>query len=398
MHRTRHAARALVLIALAATALTSCISAQQRDYVKYDPAKDQFDFLMVLSDIRASESDDLGYLEALYRNRDHWIAPAIPGGANVWPLFAFSLIRTDNTHIAPLNIFASRPNSLDTLATQVPLADIKITPGTFFVEGGKLGYYQAASVPGKVIDAALAELTKAGVTDDMSKGIQEELDRRASGGKTHTWAELKEQTLKNITMDMPQPGADAPPEQINPLNVLSPESLKNLQQAITGKSLALTRSKSVLSISLPLTAEDAGAAVDLWNAVLARSEQAAKDARETPENRERIAQAKSLAAAGKLLKVDAGATGLKASLDLITFTQSINSSNVARIDLNTKDNGAPNQPAAPDVLAYLKEKNITPEAGLTAAGIVKDFQAGTLKGHPSDTPVKPGEGIVAKPQ
>jgi hypothetical protein len=44
----------------------------------------------------------------------------------------------------------------------------------------------------------------------------------------------------------------------------------------------------------------------------------------------------------------------------------------------------------------LKEKGIVPEGGLTAAGIVKDFQAGTLTGHPSGTAVKAGEGIVGK--
>jgi hypothetical protein len=48
----------------------------------------------------------------------------------------------------------------------------------------------------------------------------------------------------------------------------------------------------------------------------------------------------------------------------------------------------------PDVVAYLREKKIPIDEKLTADQVIKDFNAGTLKGHPSETPVKPGEGIV----
>jgi hypothetical protein len=401
MDRAR-AVRALVVAAMAAVVvqgLTSCISAQERDYVKYDAGRDEFSMLMVLSDIQVTEQDDLGYLEALYRNRDHWLAPVIPGAANVMPLLGWSLLRTGDKAYSPLNIFASRPTTFETAATEVDLSAVKVVPGAFFVEGGKLGYYQGVTVPGKVIDGALAEISKAAVSEDVGKGIGEELARRSGGGKVATWAELKAQTLKGITMDMP--GAAAPTEanateQLTPLNVLSAESLKALQAAAADKTLALKREKTVLSVALPLTAADATGAADLWKAALEKTEQAVKEAKETPENKDRISQGRAFVMAGKLVKVEAGASGLKASVDLVGFAESVVAGAAGRVDMNNKDAGGGEKPAAPDAAAYLKEKGIVPEAGLTAAGIVKDFQAGTLKGHPSGTAVKAGEGIVGK--
>jgi hypothetical protein len=400
MDRAR-AVRALVVAAMAAVVvqgLTSCISAQERDYVKYDAGRDEFSMLMVLTDIQVTEQDDLGYLEALYRNRDHWLAPVIPGAANVMPLLGWSLLRTGDKAYSPLNIFASRPTTFETAATEVDLSAVKVVPGAFFVEGGKLGYYQGVTVPGKVIDGALAEISKAAVSEDVGKGIGEELARRSGGGKVATWAELKAQTLKGITMDMPGAASTEAnaTEQLTPLNVLSAESLKALQAAAADKTLALKREKTVLSVALPLTAADAAGAADLWKAALEKTEQAVKEAKETPENKDRISQGRAFVTAGKLVKVDAGASGLKASVDLVGFAESVVAGAAGRVDMNNKDAGGGQNPAAPDAAAYLKEKGIVPEAGLTAAGIVKDFQAGTLKGHPSGTAVKAGEGIVGK--
>lgn len=399
MGRNRaRAARALVVVAMAAavaTALTSCISAQERDYVKYNAGRDEFSMLMVLSDIQGNDQDDLSYLEALYRNRDHWLAPAVPGGANLMPVLAGSILRTGDKTYTPLNIFASRPTSLESATTAVDLSSVKVLPGAFFTEGGKLGYYQAVTVPGKVIDGALAEMSQAAIGDDVGKGIQEELDRRSGGGKVATWDQLKAQVLKTITMDAPaQPPADAA-EELTPLNVLSPESLKALQAAAAAKTLTLKRDKTTLLVSLPITAADAAGAQDLWKATLAKTDQAVKEAKETPENKERIAGARALLAAGKLVTVEAGTSGLKASMDLVLFADAM-AAGSNRVDMNNKDPGAGAKPVPPDPIAYLKEKGITPEAGLTAEGIVKDFQAGTLKGHPSETPVKPGEGIPGK--
>jgi hypothetical protein len=134
----------------------------------------------------------------------------------------------------------------------------------------------------------------------------------------------------------------------------------------------------------------------LWKAALEKTEQAVKEAKETPENKDRISQGRAFVMAGKLVKVEAGASGLKASVDLVGFAESVVAGAAGRVDMNNKDAGGGQNPAAPDAAAYLKEKGIVPEAGLTAAGIVKDFQAGTLKGHPSGTAVKAGEGIVGK--
>ena len=55
---------AMAAIATAVALVASCISAQERDYVKYDAGKDEFHMLMVLTDIKATDQDDLDYLAA----------------------------------------------------------------------------------------------------------------------------------------------------------------------------------------------------------------------------------------------------------------------------------------------------------------------------------------------
>mgnify|MGYP001598078786 FL=1 len=132
---------------------------------------------------------------------------------------------------------------------------------------------------------------------------------------------------------------------------------------------------------------------DLWQAMIAKTAQVVKDAKATPENQEKIDQSKGVVKAGQLIKVVAApAGGLTLSLDLLTFAPGMGKGDVARVDLNDKDNSA--GATAPDVAAFLKEKGIPLDTTLTAAAIARDFDAGTLKAHPSATPIKPGEGIV----
>src|SRR5262249_6031664 len=137
----------IVMLAVAALTMATCISARERDFVRYDAVKDEFQMLMILQDIRAKSPDDLEYLEAIYKNRDHLIAPAIPGGANLLSAFNFSFIRVSDKSFMDINIFASRPSGLDATTTGVSLESIKVNPGTFFLQDNQLGYYQSIVVP-----------------------------------------------------------------------------------------------------------------------------------------------------------------------------------------------------------------------------------------------------------
>ncbi|HVS72729.1 MAG TPA: hypothetical protein VHQ47_15845 [Phycisphaerae bacterium] len=408
------AARAAMVVVMAALAagLSSCITAVERDYVTYDAGKDEFRMLMVLRGIQAKDSEDVAYLKALYANRDHWIAPVVPGGY-VTGLLADSLIRMGDHDFSVLNMYASRPTNVDRTKTGVDLSQVEVVPGEFFVEAGgqggagadrkpALGYYQALRVPGKVVDGALAELSAAAQSGDLTKGIDEELLRRKDGGKVYTWADLRAQTLKDITLEeaASQPaGAGGAatqgggPEVINPLMVMEEGSLKQMMGALADRSLKLSREKTVVSLAVPMSATDAAGFKKLVETCVARAREVSTGAKETEENAEKLYQIRALAAVGGQLKLEAGSGGLKTSVDVVGLVDAVGNLPERRVDLNQK-NGQEGEPA--DVLAALKEAGVPVDGKLTAAEVVKEFDAGTLKGHAPEKSVTPGEGIVGK--
>jgi hypothetical protein len=391
----------VVMIAVIASMLAKCISATEKDIVIYDAAKDEFRMLMVLEDIKVSDANDLAFLEGIYKNRDHLIAPVIPGGAAMFPLFAVSVIRLGDNEAAPINVFGSPPDSLENTKTTASLNTVKITPGTFFLENGKLGYYQAVTVPGKTIDTVLADLSSKMPMENVVNGIDGELARREGGGAVHTWEELKAYTLKKIVIKPKPAQGEAVPAgepDINPLEVLDAESLKKIKKAATDKTLKLVRQKQTIVTALPLIEKDAKAAADLISAATKRVDAALAEAKETPETAEQIKMAKSWQAALKALTVNADATGITASVDIVKFAESAAALPVSRVDMNGSmrmdGEAAPARPEGPDVVAYVREKKLALDEKLTAAQVVKDFQAGTLKGYASEAPVKAGEGLT----
>ncbi|HVX83570.1 MAG TPA: hypothetical protein VH253_02015 [Phycisphaerae bacterium] len=410
----------VVVMAGMAAGLSSCISAVERDYVTYDAGKDEFRMLMVLRGIQAKDSEDVAYLKALYANRDHWITPAVPGGY-VAGLLADSLIRMGDHDFSVLNMYASRPTNVDKTTTGVDLSQVEVVPGEFFVEAGgqggagadgkpALGYYQALRVPGKVVDGALAELSAAAQSGDLTKGIDEELLRRKDGGKVYTWADLRAQTLKDITLeDAASQPADAAggaagaegattqgggPEAINPLMVMEEGSLKQMMGALADRSLKLAREKTVVSLAVPMSAKDAAGFKGLLEACVSRAREVSAGAKETEENAEKLYQMRALAVVGGQLKLEAGAGGgLKTSVDVVGLVDAVGQLPERRVDLNQK-NGQEGELV--DVVAALKESGVPVDEKLTAAEVVKEFDAGTLKGHAPEKSVVPGEGIVGK--
>lgn len=402
-----HVMRRVVLVValtVAALSLATCISAEEHDYVTYDAGKDQFQMLMVLTDIRGKDADDLGYMQAIYNNRDHLIAPVLPGGGNILALVSTSLLRLSDKQVSPLNIFSSRPSEVEALDTAVPLASIEIHPGTFFVENKKLGFYQSVTVPGSAIDAALLEISKALQTDDLAKSIQTEIDRRAAGGKTLTWAQVSAYTLKQMTITpasqpaVPETPATGPAttqaaDDIEPQYALEMDSLKALQKAVTDKSLRIVRSKQTVSLMLPVTAKDAAGVADLYKAALGRAQDLVKTTKETPEVADSLRDARMALQVSTALSVSADDKGVTATVDLLTLAKAMAALPAKRIDNNNKQ-GDDNK-EGPDAVAFMRDQKVPLNETLTADQIVRNFNAGTLKAYPSDKPVKPGEGIVA---
>jgi hypothetical protein len=203
-----------------------------------------------------------------------------------------------------------------------------------------------------------------------------------------TWRALREQTLKQMALEPPAtlPAAGT---MLNPLMVLDPQSLQNLQQAVEKKALKVTREKSELVLTLPLTAKDADGFAGMYKSMVARAQQLAATP-ETEENREKLGQMRAMAAAGGVFQVEGGDKGLRATMDLVALSKALTALPAERTDMNDKG-----QAKAPvDVVAALKAKGIPVNGTLTAEAVVKAFNEGTLKGKPSEKPVTPGEGIV----
>jgi hypothetical protein len=409
----RRTLKIVTAVALAAIslALPTCISAEERDFVRYDAAKDEFHMLMLLQDIRVKDANDLDFLASVYENRDHLVAPAVPGAAETFPIAAFSLVRFSDSKVGAFNLFWSRPDSLQPVEVPVSLDSIKIHPGTFFLQDKKVGYYQAITVPGKTIDAALDEVARN--QDVMVKGIQGEIDRRAGGGATTTWDKAIPYALAKTREAMPGgvAGSATKPEAddtaIEPMSILDGESLKNLKQALTDKKLRIRRDKAVLSLTLPLAPKDVAGVTELYKQYGALFDEITKnaDATKVAMNRgdlDKIQMVRSVRAIYHTFSLTSDDKGLTISLDLLKYAQSLAELPAHRVDLNSNGNEAPGADSKPvaddpalDVAAFLRKKDIPLDEALTAEQIIKDFNAGTLKAYPSKTPVTPGQGIVA---
>jgi len=381
---------ALVLVALT---LATCISAEQHDYVTYDANKDEFQMLMVMTDIRGKDADDLDYMLAVYKNRDHLIAPALPGGANALALVPYTFLRTGEKQMVALNIYASRPSELEKTDVPFSLSNIQVHPGTFFVQDKKLGFYQSITVPGATVDAALAEISKAMQDEDMVKNIQTEIDRRNAGGKMATWEQVTAEAVKQMvfptgTEPASQPATQA--DQVEPQFALDMETLNNLKQAIADKKLLLKRNKTAITLALPMTARDAAGLAGMYKAAIARGQELVKTTKETEENSQDLHMAKTALQVTEAMTITPADKSLTLSLDLLQMAQGFASKPVERIDMNDKDG---DKTSSADAVKYMQDHKVAVDQTITLEQIVKDFNAGKLKSYPSDKPVTPGEGI-----
>jgi len=262
MLNARRLSSSVMLLLVLALALLQrgCLQAEESDLVRYDPQHDEFHLLMIQRGIQGDNTDDLHYLEAFYKNRDHLIMPIMLSGG--WRLDLRLLRLSDRTFA--ITGFTNAPSTLDPINSPVSLNQITITPGTFFVEGKEsLGYYHAITIPGKTIDGALEQLSIAAQPDEMLKSLQDELNRRQTGAPTHTWDELTTQAIRSIdessTDTAKSLATQSTSDQIDPLTCFDDASLHNLLAAVSAKSLRIKRAGPLFSVVLPLDSTDSHA-------------------------------------------------------------------------------------------------------------------------------------------
>lgn len=374
--KPRTAIPLLLLIALAAS-LGGCLKAREVDRILYAPEKDEFHFAMVLENIDSDGNTDMEYLDALRKNKDHLIAPVIPGNA-----FGFGpwFLRLSEHKAAKVTFMQPRDGDMNPIDVKTSLNDITIHPGAFFVQDNRLCYYHAMTIPGKTIDAIITQ-SRRDQLGPLKKAVKSELDRRKMLGRVHTWDELIQQEVNAVKSG----STDHP---IKPFMVMEEASLNLLVTAAADPKKGFTRKGKDFSVTLPVTPADRDGAVRLWDQWQKTADTAAEQKKTDP-----MLAMQRLPA--KAMSVQPVAEGVILSLDIIKMYTSF-----AEASLSYLDSKSPPKPSDQPTfeVRYAQEKAWPLESNLTTAQILADFAAGKLKSIPSQPTASPGEGLKIQPK
>ncbi len=180
---------------LLAASCCGCLKGNVFEFIAYDPSTDTFRYLQLDLNICGDTSADLSYVAELWDKREQVIVH--PDIFRLWSLPA--LLRVDAGHYKVINLGQADATNNPVLETSIPLDTIKVQPGKFFLTKDKtLAYYHEVTVGGKVVDEALAAFNKQLFGPSLVKAIDKELKRRAAGGKSLSWAEVREQLIKSF--------------------------------------------------------------------------------------------------------------------------------------------------------------------------------------------------------
>jgi hypothetical protein len=371
----RRATGLSILTALAAL-LSGCLKAREVDRGLYDPQRDEFRLVMVLENISGNLSD-LPYLDALRKNKDHLLAPCLPGN-----LFGYApwYLRLADHKMAKVTFVEPRPGDMQPLDITTSLDTVAIKPGAFFVQDNTLCYYHAMTLPGKTANALL-EQTRKDQLDTLKKSIVAEIARRNDNGAMHTWAQLTEQEVKALR----EGSTDHP---LKPFMVLDEATLKGLGQWAANPGDGLVRKGKDFVLTLPMTARDRDGMCELWKAWSKAADDAAAEHKDDPK----IALQRLPAQA---ISVTGAPDGVVMTIDIVRLYNVF-----AEAFLAYGDSRSDPAPAAePSYEArYARSHHWPLEANLSTAQILKDFADGTLKTFPTDPPVTPGTGLKAQPK
>jgi hypothetical protein len=421
MHARRLALHAVTLCTCAAMllSLTGCLEGLKSTRIRYDKDKDEFTILSVYQQIRSSQAadtdaaKDLTHLKNLYTNRDHMII------GNPMPVFMgteHGLLRLSPNTFADFDLCQSPSTPVIAQKTKAPLNAVKIMPGAFFGRGDDcLGYFHQVTIPGVMLDLMLADadyLKKNGFFHNL---VQRERDIRNKLGeyKPATWDDVKASLGKFVSagilgnMDLRAGldlGRDNPNTDKLPMEMrlpLSDETLAAWDKAMTAGDIAATRTGRVVSIKLPMTAEEAKgfqqAIADVRKDMTEKLDKWAKDAAsKATEKKVSFDSAKAWRenadkALGSLeVKIDKD--GATLAVDLMALLNVVGGT--PQGPLPALEESAGNRAGW---MVQNAGKEITIDKMISIEKVVADFDAGKLKSNPSDKPVEPGTDLSVKP-
>jgi hypothetical protein len=372
----------ITALTLCALALSGCLKAKETDRATYDAQRDEFRLVMVLENIDGG-TGDMDYLGNILVNKDHLIAPLMPGDA-----FGYApwFLRLEDHKTAKVSFVEPQKGDMQPIDAIAPLDTIAIHPGALFVQNNRLCYYHAVNVPGKTVDALL-EQTRKDNFDPLKKAVKEELNRRAKGGKVHTWQQLTDQELTALKSN----SGDHP---IKPFMVMEAASLDKIVAASAKAQSGITRKGKDFQILVPLTATDRTGFLGLWDTWT-------KSAKEHPVDpgAKKDARSFTLNLPVEALAIVPTDDGVALSIDILKIYNILSESFAKYQESNplfAPDSSPAREPASE--VKYALSHNWPLQANLTTAQILKDFDAGTLQTFPSETLVKPGTGLKVQPK
>ncbi len=370
----------LLILSTLALALPACLKARETDRISYDAAKDEFHLVMVLENIDGGSSD-LEYLGRILANKDHLIAPVMPGDALG---FAPWFLRLDDHKTAKVSFAQPSRGDMQPIDATASLNTISIRPGTLFVQNQRLGYYHAITIPGKTVDALLKQARLDNV-NPLKKSVKAELERRSKGGKTYTWQQLINQEVAAVKTNSP----DHP---IRPFMVMEPASLDKIVAATaTG---GLIRHGKDFQIFVPLTPTDRAGLAELWDTWTKTVDAHPSD---NPLKKDPGTFTLSLPFDAITLAATDGGTLL--SIDILKIYNSLSDSftEFQKSQPLFAPNSSPVSSPSSEV-EYATSHDWPVSTSLTTQKILQDFDAGALQSFPSDPLVPPGTGLKVQPK
>jgi len=400
----------LALTVIALLLACGCLNGDKTLSITYDAAKDQFSLLVVYQRIRSNDNSspgqgnqanqptpDLRHLSALYANRDHLIF----GVGFPFKLFSDSAVLRLSSHTA-CSVDLGNGGDATAFQTTVPLDQIHIVPGEFFLRGpGNLCYAHEIILPGSVLDAVLAEQSPQfndALFGDLAKKMREELDLRRQGLPRVGWDQFTPESITRTLDGMDQPAqpqaAQQPQQEANQppepdLRIpLETDSIRDFLAALDAHTLKIERKGSRIYERFDLTPSDVDGAVAFYaffrQAVQTKAAELAKD---HPNLAEPLRDVNFLTATNVY---PAGPRTLEISTDIIQL-QGVSPRPTDALDAPDADC----QRTAREV-----EKSLGINKTLTIEQIQRDFDAGKLAAHPPQPPVWPGSGlgIIQMPQ
>jgi hypothetical protein len=238
------------MMVLTVTCNFGCVKGDTSYSVRYDEKEDSFRVLFVFCQIRGHDAKELDWIATLFERRGNLIPTRFMEFLSLFDEPAY--LRVSNSTAQRLDLSEPPNQAVPTKTTTVPLDTIKITPGQFFLgPDGGLCYDHALAIPGKAVDAFLAEHCER-MCDVAMEAVPMEIRRRKDGGKRKSWDDFRE---SQIQLAAPNAIAEGTPPQL--LECLEDESLRVLLAAAASRKIMIQRQKANLTVSVPLTEMDA---------------------------------------------------------------------------------------------------------------------------------------------